>query len=317
MSILEISEQACHLASFRGFITLSVKKKEIHRIAFDHVSNVITKAHGITYTHNLLVKLADYNIPLIVTDKSFMPVSVTLPLSSHHQHSKILASQINANSGSNNKRWQNIIKNKIRQQIAALEYLGLDASALEPLLQFIVAGDKKNIEAQAAKIYWSLLFGPEFKRSRYGATPNEMLNYGYIIFRSTIARYVCASGLHPAIGIKHQNQYNPFCLVDDLIEPYRPLIDICVYKLLSAGMYELNPQTKKYLTKQLEQKIRIGNKWLRVEDSMKKLCQSLAKSLASQSYALLLPKANMKRLDFTDIENETIRIPDNVDGSNV
>jgi len=317
MSILEISEQACHLASSRGFISISVDRKEIHKVPFDHVTSIITRAHGITYTHNLLVKLAKYNIPLVITDQSFMPVAITTPISVHHQHNKVLGAQMGQSMANKNKMWQTIVKSKIRQQIVALEYLKIAAPSLQNLVAEVTAGDKKNIEAQAARLYWNLLFGKDFKRSRFGTTPNEMLNYGYTIFRSTIARFICASGLHPALGIKHHNQYNAFCLADDLIEPYRPLIDICVYKLLAGGEHELSPQIKKILAKQLEQKLRVGKKWLTVEDSIKKLCQSLAKALKNQTLGLKLPKANMKRLNFTDMENETIRIPNNVDGGNV
>lgn len=96
MPVLEISELGCHLATYRGFITLSVKAEEVKRIPFEHVSSIICKAHGITYSQNLLVKLAKRNIPVVITDSGFMPVSMILPIAAHHAMTKHLMAQIAA-----------------------------------------------------------------------------------------------------------------------------------------------------------------------------------------------------------------------------
>ncbi len=301
MSILEISDLGCHIASYRGFVTLSVKGEEKTRIPIDQITSIITKAHGITYTQNLLVKLAEYKIPLVITNKSFKPVSILLPIEGNYKMSAITSAQAShSNKKSlNNYLWQLIVKTKIKQQATALVYLGLDAKNLNELIKEVRAGDISNVEAQAARIYWKLLFGERFKRHRYGHTPNDMLNYGYIIFRSALCRYICAAGLHPALGIHHHHRENSFCLVDDLIEPYRPIIDLCVNYLLDNGEHELNKTSKLLLVKQLEQTVRQGNKWVTVEDSMKKLCQSVAKSYIKDSKSLNLIKSNLSKIVFS------------------
>lgn len=298
MSVLEISELGCHLATFRGFITLSVKGEEIHRLPFDHVSAIITKAHGITYTQNLLVKLAECNIPVVVTDQSFMPVSMILPIGVHHATAKHLNAQVVAKQAQQNLLWQKLIQSKVKLQAAVLDYRHLEHD-LHRLVKQVNSGDTRNIEAQAARKYWEILFGKSFRRDREGFTPNEMLNYGYTIFRSALARQVCATGLHPALGIHHKHPLNTFCLVDDLIEPFRPLIDWCVACCLDEGRHELDNSVKAVLVTQLEQTVRVGTQWLSVNDAMKRLAQSLSQAYLNDSTTLKLPKPNLTKLHFS------------------
>ncbi len=297
MPVLEISELGCHLATFRGFITLSVKGEEIKRIPFEHISAIITKAHGITYTQNLLVKLAKRNIPVVITDKSFMPVSMILPIGAHYATAKHLSAQVAAKTAQKNLLWQKLIRSKIKWQAAVLDYRQT-THRLGRLVKQVNSGDTRNIEAQAARKYWEKLFGEQFRREREGFTPNEMLNYGYTIFRSALARQVCATGLHPALGIHHKHPLNTFCLIDDLLEPFRPLIDLCVAVCLDNGLHTLNSEVKTLLVSQLEQTIRVGTKWVRIEDAMKLLAQSLSQSYVHEKIALKLPKPNLTRLNF-------------------
>lgn len=297
MPILEISELGCHLATFRGFITLSVKGEELKRLSFEHVSAIIAKAHGITYTQNLLVKLAEKNIPVVITDKSFMPVSMILPVGAHHATARHLSAQVSTTMGQKNLLWQGLIQRKIRFQAAVLDAYSIP-HGLVALVKQVNSGDTRNTEAQAARKYWEKLFGEYFRRNRDGFTPNEMLNYGYTIFRSALARQVCATGLHPALGIHHKHPLNTFCLVDDLIEPYRPIVDYCVRYCLHEGEHELNGQVKSLLVSQLEQPIRVGIQWLTVEDSMRMLAQSLSQAYLKQKTTLKLPKPDLTRIEF-------------------
>lgn len=89
----------------------------------------------------------------------------------------------------------------------------------------VASGDPDNLEAQAAQRYWVNLFGPTFRRDRDAEGINAVLNFGYAVIRASIARNIVASGLLPSLGVHHSNRGNPFCLADDLIEPYRPLVD--------------------------------------------------------------------------------------------
>ncbi len=298
MSVLEISDLACHLSSYRGFLKLSVNGKEIRKIAFDNISAIITKAHGITFSQNLLVKLANHNIPLVISDQSFMPISCLTPISAHHQSSLITSLQASCGNTLNNQLWKKIVSRKLKHQVAVLKLKDKDSQKISALIARITSGDRHNIEAQAAKIYWRQILGDRFRRKRFGKTPNDLLNYGYIILRSALARHVVAAGLHPSLGIHHRHQRNSFCLVDDLIEPYRTITDLTVLHCIESNKTELNKETKSILVQQLQQPIRHKTKWISIENSMKKTAQSLAISYREKKDKLQLPKPNYKKMKF-------------------
>jgi CRISP-associated protein Cas1 len=125
-----------------------------------------------------------------------------------------------------------------------LEKVGQSSAHLTRLTQKVRSGDTSNIEAQAARRYWGLLLGNEFRRDQNGTGLNILLNYGYTVFRAATARSVIAAGLHPTLGLHHLNQGNPMRLVDDLIEPFRPLVDLTVWQLIQKGSKQLTPDTK-------------------------------------------------------------------------
>jgi CRISPR-associated protein Cas1 len=154
-----------------------------------------------------------------------MPVTLTIPLNGHTSANNYLKDQLSIPMPIRKQLWSMIISEKIRWQIQVLRNHHIDASPLEILLPNIKSGDIDNIEWQAAARYWKLLFWADFIRERREEGINAWLNYGYGIVRATIARSVIAGGLHPSIGIWHDNQHNYFNLVDDLIEPFRPLVD--------------------------------------------------------------------------------------------
>ena len=104
-----------------------------------------------------------------------------------------------------------------------------------------------NIEAQAAQVYWPALFGSNFRRDRSREDLNILLNYGYAVIRSSMTNAVLSAGLHPTFGVFHRNRNNPLCLVDDLIEPYRPIVDQVVRSLDTKGCRELTSDTKRCL----------------------------------------------------------------------
>jgi CRISPR-associated protein Cas1 len=135
-------------------------------------------------------------------------------------------------------------------QSAVLEYSGQEEKARRIKLYAadVQSGDPKNREASGAKIYWKALFGKDFLRSPEGLWPNALLNYGYALLRGTAARAVCAAGLSPVFGIHHENGTNLFPLADDLMEPYRPLVDFHVRQAVDAGITELNPSSKQSIS---------------------------------------------------------------------
>jgi len=137
------------------------------------------------------------------------------------------------------------------QQVKVIDFVGLDSAGLMRLASLVRSGDPENVEAQAAKRYWSQLLGDSFRRDPMGLAPNGLLNYGYTVLRSAVARSIVAAGLHPSLGIHHSNDRNAFRLADDLIEPFRPFVDIVVKKLSDQNLVDVNRGTKTELAKVL------------------------------------------------------------------
>lgn len=229
--IIEIAQNNRHLAVDRGFMTVSEDGQEIGRVPIDQIGAVIANAHGLTYSNNFLVRLADQCAPLVVCGANHVPVSVVLPLESHHLQGDIITAQAALKPAALNRFWKEIIRAKLTQQAAVLTACGTVDTPLRYMAKQVKNGDPENLEGQGAKYYFQSLFGKDFRRDRGQSGINAMLNYGYTILRSAVIRSIVAAGLHPSLGIHHCNQYNAMRLADDLMEPFRPLVDFCVYRL--------------------------------------------------------------------------------------
>lgn len=245
--IIEITDMQAYLSLHRGFLKVSIKDGKDYEIPLYDIGGIISNSYSITYSSNLLVKLAELNIPFIICGTNHSPAAFLWPVETHSLMSAKIDNQINTRKSFYEKIWQDIIQIKIYNQTVCLSSLEKDDRALKSLIKKVIIGDRENIEAQAAKIYWNKLFGDDFIRDKNGEGINTLLNYGYTILRSGIARSIMGAGLHPAIGIFHKNKYNSMRLADDLMEPFRPIVDYFVYKFSEHGMYELTPEIKEKL----------------------------------------------------------------------
>lgn len=221
---------------------------ELGQIDLDGVLSVIITSRGATVTTPMIAEAAARNIPLIFCNDRFQPVSVSLPLVQHSDQTRRFEAQVLSKKGLKNKIWQKIVKGKIKNQTSLLTlYRSNSAERLNRLHSMVKSGDPQNIEAQAAQVYWPALFGKDFRRDRQKGDVNGLLNYGYAIIRSSMTNAVLSTGLHPTFGIFHKNKNNPLCLVDDLMEPYRPLVDQLVKRLNERGHTDLTPAVKRCL----------------------------------------------------------------------
>ena len=151
------------------------------------------------------------------------------------------------------------------------------------------SGDPENVEAQAARRYWPLLFGREFRRERFGPMPNPFLNYGYTVLRAAVARAVVAAGLHPSLGVHHHNRGDALCLVDDLMEPFRPVVDSTVFRLVSHGHDDLTAEAKGALAGFLTMDMATERGTTPLQTCVERAAQSLAQSFESGKPALVFP----------------------------
>lgn len=168
---------------------------------------------------------------------------------------------------------------KIAMQGSLLAARGIAGADAFPLIaRRVKSGDSDNLEAQAARRYWPLLMGAEFRRDRNSPGANALLNYGYAVIRATVARAVIAAGLHPTIGINHANRGNAFVLADDLVEPFRPLVDALVVAMVAQGLDTLDPKRKRQFAKLIAFDLRIGGEASPVSIAAVRLAQSLARA---------------------------------------
>lgn len=198
----------------------------------------------LTYTHALMQTLLEHNVAVVFCGADYHPAGLVLPLSGNVLQHERFRDQINASLPLKKQLWQQTVKAKILNQAALLEKLGKHGQPLKQMAVDVKSGDSENHEARAAKAYWSQLFLTEFRREREGLWPNAALNYGYAVLRAATARAIVAAGLLPTLGIHHSNKYNAFCLADDLMEPYRPYVDLEVVDLMQQGYEDLNKECK-------------------------------------------------------------------------
>lgn len=221
---LSIKNQQLHI-----HVNNKVNEKRILR-PIEDVGVVVLDNSQITISHNAIKALIDNKAAIISCDDRHMPSSLTLPLAGHTEQSKRYRYQIDASVPLKKNLWQQTVVAKIKNQKAVLDILEKPSQRMDVLARRVLAGDPDNIEGQAAAYYWST-FLEGFVRDRYGDPPNNLLNYGYAIVRAMVARTLVASGLLPTLGIHHKNKYNAYCLADDIMEPYRPFVDLIAYDL--------------------------------------------------------------------------------------
>jgi len=296
MRIIEISTEGSHLCIHRGFMIVKLDGKEVGKVALDDISSVIANGFGLTYSNNLLIELSKRKVPMIICGNNHNPVSFLWVLDGHHQQAKRMDAQLDADKPLKKRLWKFIVQAKINGQISSLDYLGKDSSFLKNIVGKVRVGDLANIEAQTAKFYWKELFGKDFRRDRGAMGSNSLLNYGYMIVRSLVARYVIGAGLHPTLGIHHKNANNPMRLVDDLMEPYRAYVDMCVYKMLENGLDEVNKETKQILASVCFMNIQSNNRMVAMNFLVEDMCNSLGAVYEGLREDLILPDI-MRPLD--------------------
>jgi len=198
----------------------------------------------ITITQHTITKFLENNVALVHCNEKHLPVGMLLNLNGNTLQHQRFQKQIAASEPLKKNLWQQTVQAKISNQAALLLHIGKDVKRMMYLQKKVQSGDPDNCEAQAASYYWKLLFEDKiqnFSRNQDGEPPNNMLNYGYAVLRAAMARALVGTGLLPTLGIFHRNQYNAYCLADDIMEPYRPYVDHAVVEYMAQ--YGTPPET--------------------------------------------------------------------------
>ncbi len=268
-------------------------KKQVARIPVEDLGVLLLAHPAITLTQAVVIRCQQHNAVIIFCDQKHLPYSVILPISEGHSlHHKELQQQIALGRASRKRLWQQIVQCKIKHQIQTLEFAARPIVQLERMLGKVKSGDPDNLEAQAAQRYWRLLFGDTFRRDQDAEGINALLNYGYAIMRALVARAIVSSGLHPALGIHHSNQYNGLCLADDLMEPLRPWIDKIVWQMAEQAHFvaEISPETKQPFLKLLSTSVEWKNKKAPLMIASHHYLVQLKKCYANTSTRIIFPR---------------------------
>ena len=246
-----------------------------------------------TYTQSVFLELLDAGATVLVSGRDHLPVGMMLPLDAHHIQTERHRAQVVSSEPIKKRVWQALIRAKIGQQAAVLTHFTGEHGGLVPMARRVRSGDPDNLEAQAAQRYWPRLFGKGFRRDRDADGVNALLNYGYAVVRAAIARAVVASGLIPSLGVHHRNRGNPFCLADDLLEPYRPYVDWRVKRL--AGSSESLPleisqqETRAALLSLFNETVQIAERRMPLLLAFQAGAASLCRALTEGEVKLSLP----------------------------
>jgi CRISP-associated protein Cas1 len=228
-----------------------MKREAVKSIPIEDIGLVILDNKQITITHGLCEKLIENNTSVLWCDSSHHPTGMLLPLSNNATQSEKLKYQLEASEPLKKQLWRQTVEQKIKNQANVLKAFDKDGQALDYLAVEVKSGDTGNIEGRAAAIYWRrLLEEYDTPRGQHENPPNNMLNYGYAILRAIIARSLVSSGCLPVLGIHHRNKYNHYCLADDIMEPYRPYVDMMVMQYIrETGVLPdtLGSEEKKHL----------------------------------------------------------------------
>ncbi len=197
-----------------------------HAIPIEDIGIVVADHQQVTFTHTVITSLQENNAVIIWCGLNHLPLAMTLPLMANDTYSQKLKYQIEASEPLKKQLWKQTITAKIQNQANLLRILGYKTLHLDKMIPRISSGDTENYEGQAAAIYWNQILDKyNVTRGRHEGGPNALFNYGYAILRAVIARNLVGSGCLPVLGIHHTNKYNSYCLADDIMEPYRPIVD--------------------------------------------------------------------------------------------
>jgi CRISPR-associated protein Cas1 len=230
--IVDLAERPARLRADNGRLVVESEGERLLCAPFGELAAVIATHPQISFTQAVLSGLADAGCAFITCDEKRRPVAMLLPLIVHSLQAERFAAQAALSAPARKQIWKQIVQAKLRAQGELLAEITGNSRGLERMAARVRSGDPENLEAQAARIYWKALFGAyDFRRHAEGDGFNACLDYGYAVLRAVTARALCGAGLQPTLGIHHHNRYNPFCLADDLMEPFRPVVDRVVRRL--------------------------------------------------------------------------------------
>jgi CRISPR-associated protein Cas1 len=295
---LEISREPAHLAVRNQQLVLKRDGQIVGSIPCEDIGLVMVDHPQTTYTHAALAQLAESDAAVVLCGADHLPVAIVLPLADHSQIVWRLRDQLGVSKPLQKQLWSQLVVAKVEAQARNLAEGSSPRKKLFALAKEVRSGDPSNIEAQAAKIYWANwlndatpeeLDGERFRRDPALSGLNSFLNYGYTVLRASLARAIVSAGLQPSLGIHHRNRSNAFCLADDLIEPFRPLVDDRVREMYRQGFDELNQAAKAELLNLLTEPMQLGEQTGPLMVMLGRFVASLVRCYTGEAKKLEIP----------------------------
>lgn len=271
----------------REHYSLAIEQEQTAFVPFEDIAVIMLNHREITLTHPVLSACGEYGISLFATSDTHHPSGVFLPFLSHSRATRWLRLQLDLPRPVAKQSWATIVRKKITNQAACLALAGRDgADRLDSYARRVRSGDSDNLEGQAAAFYFTQLFGKGFHRNQ-ARFVNAALDYGYAVLRGTIARGLVAHGLLPSLGLFHASEQNAFNLADDVIEPFRPLVDLFVSRQVMPDDDELRPEDKVALVGLLNVDMGMPRGKMSVLSAIEHAIESLARVYDGGGEALL------------------------------
>ena len=294
--VLDISDSPVRMHVRYGQLLIDSDAGQ-HSVPLTDLAVLIVAHPQALFTSAVLAGIIETGGAVIVCNEKRMPTGTLIPIEGHYVQAERIAAQASAPLPLRKRLWKQIVRAKLRAQSAALEAAGAEGGGIAELAKQVRSGDPENVEAQAARRYWRLLFGDRFRRAADGGdildARNGMLNYGYAVLRAMTARAVCAAGLHPSLGLHHHNRYDAYCLADDLMEPFRPAVDLAVHAAFPDRDDEarLDRSVKSVIIKSLtEYRCVLESEERSLFDALGRLSSSLAACYLRKAKQVALPE---------------------------
>ena len=261
--------------------------------SFEDLSLIVIES-GVKVTSNVLATCADYGIPVLFCNSKKMPSGFLYSLTDHSRNLTVAEQQISCTESFKGRIWQSIIKQKIYNQSLVLDqYRPEESYKLHSLINNVKRGDVTHCESIASQLYFPFLFGDRFVREGWRVENpnyiNSLLNFGYAVFRAKIASTIVSFGLLPQFGVFHRNALNPYNLADDIIEPFRPVIDSFVkeYIELDVSQGSMNSVVKQKLILLLQSQMTIDSQRTSVSYAMELVIKSFVRAIRAKDSTLL------------------------------
>ncbi len=260
-------------------------------IPIEDMALLLLDHHQITLSTQLINHLMGNTVAVVHCDNHHLPNGLMLPMVGHSELTERWRNQLNASVPLKKQLWKQTVIAKIENQKQLLEVEKKYSTPMQNYLEKVTSGDEQNMEGKAANHYWKYLLN-DFQRERFGDAPNNFLNFGYAILRSIVARALVSSGMLPAQGIFHKNKYNPYCLADDIMEPYRPFVDKLVLEYIERNptTEELTKEAKAYLLQIATQDVEIDGNIRPLLVAITATTASLYKCFTGERRTVLYPK---------------------------